>query len=152
MRSKFSLRHQAAIVAATVALVSCAGDESESSDVLGTVSGHAVVLEENAQGSDAPCVGVEVQASGATTATVACPTLPAEERQYAAVVEVESEVFVVGFGLADGETIVDDQFIDVFVSSEVEGRRFFAAQVTDGHAVDAVTISDGSMTRELQTV
>lgn len=138
-------------VVAAPLLVSCGSDEPNAGEVLGTVDGHSVMLQDNSEGPNAPCVGVEVRTSVATMVTVACPTLPAEEDAYAATITVDSKVFVVGFGLSESETVVDDGFGDIFVSDEVDGRRFFAAQVTDGEVVEAVTISDGESSRELQT-
>lgn len=105
------------------------GSEPGASDEHGTVNGYSVVLRDNREGPDAPCIGVEVQASDATTVTVACPTLPTEDEEYAAAIEVDSEAFVVGFGLGENETLIDDGL----------------------EVVEAVTISDGTATRELQT-
>lgn len=110
-----------------------------------------MVLQDNDQGPDAPCAGVEVRTADGTSVTVACPTLPTEEDQYAARIGSVSEMFVVGFGLAQNETLVADGFVDVFISDDLDGRRFFAAQLKDAEAVDAVTISDGTATRELPT-
>ncbi len=138
------------IVAATL-LIGCGSDDPSAGEPLGSVSGHSVVLQNNDQGPDAPCVGVEVRTTDGTSVTVACPTLPTEEDQYAAVIGSDSEMFVVGFGLAQNETLVADGFVDVFISDDVDGRRFFAAQLEDGEAVDAVTITDGTTTRELPT-
>ena len=120
-------------------------------NALGTVDGHPVVLCDNTEGSAGPCIGVEVRDPDATTVTIACPSSPTEDDQYAATIEVGSDAFVVGFGLADDETIVDDQFTDVFVFDQVDGRRFFAAQLADGESASVVTISDGTVTRQIRS-
>jgi len=140
-----------ALAPAATLLIGCGSDDPSAGEPLGSVSGHAVVLQNNDQGPDAPCVGVEVRTSEGTSVTVACPTLPTEENQYAAVIGSDSEMFVVGFGLGQNETLVADGLLDVFISDDVDGRRFFAAQLQDGEAVDAVTISDGTTTRALPT-
>lgn len=139
------------LAVASPLLIGCGSDDPSSPEPLGSVSGHSVVLQANDQGPDAPCVGVEVKSADETSVTVACPTLPTEEDQYAAVIRSDSEVFVVGFGLAQNETLVEDRFSDVFISNDVDGRRFFAAQLEDAEPVEAVTISDGTTTRELRT-
>jgi hypothetical protein len=142
------------IVSLTLAaplLIGCGSDDSAGREPLGSVSGYSVVLQDNDQGPDAPCVGVEMRTTDGTSVTVACPTLPTEEDQYAAVIGTDSGMFVVGFGLAENETLVADGFVDVFISDAVDGRRFFAAQLEDGEAVEAVTVSDGMTTRELST-
>lgn len=140
-----------ALILAAPLLLGCGSGDSAAREPLGSVSGYSVVLQDNDQGPDAPCVGLEIATTDGTSVTVACPTSPTEEDQYAAVIGTDSGMFVVGFGLAENETLVADGFVDVFISDEVDGRRFFAAQLEDGEAVEAVTISDGTTTRELAT-
>ena len=103
---------------------------------------YELVTQTNHQGPDAPCVGVSNDLdTGAGIISMACPTVEAEETQYAASLEAQGSVFVVGYGLEPGEQIEFDDAVRVITTGQVDGRRFFLIQLTESPGTEPFEIS-----------
>ncbi len=121
-------------------LSACSDESAPTTGDIGRLADATVVLRSNQQNSEVPCVGVEVTDGEGTTATTSCPTGPAEPSDYGAEIIAADRRFVVGFGLERGETITNDGLRAVFISDEIDGRRYFAAEVAGDAALEQLTI------------
>jgi hypothetical protein len=83
----------------------------------------------NDEGPDAPCVGVTARFEDHTTTAMACPTDDAETDSYGAVIEVDAIAFVVGYGLAEAETIEMPNAARALSTEAIDGRRFFLLEL-----------------------
>ena len=97
----------------------------------------------NLQGPDEPCIrvtgafdddeGQERSGDGPDmiASVMTCPTEPSDDSGYAAILDLRRKVFVLGFGLQEGESIVLPDAIRVLDTDSVDGRRFFLIQLTE---------------------
>ena len=103
----------------------------------------------NFQGTDEPCVTVTEAFTGGIASVFTCPTEPSDGSGYAAILDLRRTVFVVGFGLQEGESIVLPDAIRVLDTDSVDGRRFFLIQLAEQASSESfevpITNPDGTV-------
>lgn len=72
--------------------------------------------------------------------TLACPTEPAEISEYATSIELDTGVFVVGYGLQDGETITADGASQLILATSSSGHQFFVIELAEAPGSEGTEI------------
>ncbi|MEM9892098.1 MAG: hypothetical protein AAF962_14635 [Actinomycetota bacterium] len=113
---------------------------------------HDFGLFPNQQGPDAPCVGVSLSADDSSTTTMACPTEVSESPEYAAVLELDTGSFIVGYGLAPGESITARTANGVALADGPDGETFFVIRLRESPGPDAVDLLITTATGGVRTL
>ena len=78
--------------------------------------------------------------TGGIASVFTCPTEPSDGSGYAAILDLRRTVFVVGFGLQEGESIVLPDAIRVLDTDSVDGRRFFLIQLAEQASSESLEV------------
>lgn len=106
----------------------------------------------NQQGPDAPCVGVSLSDDEGATVIMACPTEATETGEYAAVLELDTGSFVVGYGLEPGEAITTRAATGIAIAEDPDGHPFFVIRLRQSPGLHAVELVITTATGGVRTI
>ncbi len=113
---------------------------------------YALGLAPNQQGFDAPCVGLSFSDTGASHSSMACPMDESEADEYASTIEAGERFFIVGYGLADGETVMTGAARQVLVANDADGRLYFAIELAARPGSGPVPLTVTAPSGETRTI
>lgn len=128
-------------LAACSLLVSCNAPAQQ--DALATFDSrgreYTFATSPNNQGPDTPCVTLAFDVPGGRRAAITCATDDAEAKELATAFEFEDAVFVIGYGLESGESIVEPGALRILVPADAE-RGYFVVQFPRGVLDPSLTV------------